>query len=661
MMSLSTLKLNDNRLSFIKGNYFSNLTKLKELFLSNNQISSIQSNSINTLISLVTLDLSDNSIFALDPRLFYNLASLEKLYLQNNVIHAITNQTFIHARRLTDINLGYNLLTLLTPGLFFTLSNLKSLNLEKNPISRIILDCFANLTNLSSLKIANDIAHTTIIPFTTYQEQFLPKLDSIFFYKDKTNIIREFNLTNIRTISLDYCEIDLNISSQLMLNKIKKITMPNLFTDNKSINYFIGEFGLNLLEIDLSFNLIEFQRPNQFISKSLHLEKLWLAGVNITSFSSVLDLSVFSKLVLLDLSFNSLEIIKEHFFKFSFELRHLNLSHNQIRQVEDYSFFRNSKLVTLDLSSNKIEDLTDDVFAVVYYNLVHFHLNDNTLNTFSAEYRLLSLFYSIRLNNNNLAEFPTSIYFTVLNINDFDLSGNPIGILKPAFFLVTNRIFNLYLRNCSIHSIEGGTFQKVHTLLTLDLSYNQLKMLDKDIFCELEGVRRLDLSSNQVVFIQKELFEELNKLEVLVLENNQIQDIQTNAFVNLISLKMFLMHLNPIVDLIKNDTLVGLSRLKYMTVSNSINITFGIIQFIKDQIKLRVVRQVLDITFYDSINIAIVPNCETNYTNEMCFYISFLIRNQISFNLVDFDDSYRIKFIADCRSWSTDYYQATLN
>jgi Leucine-rich repeat (LRR) protein len=532
--------------------------------------------------------------------------------------------------------------------------------LEQNPISRIYFDCFANLTSLSSLKIVNDITHIKITSFSFDQQQFLPKLDSILFYKDRTNIIRQFDLTNIHTISLDYCEMNLNISSQLMLNKIKRITMANLFSDNKIINYFIGEFGINLLEIDLSFNLIEFQQLNQFISKSINLEKLWLAGVNLTNLSSVLDLSVFSKLVLLDLSYNLLEVINEHFFKFNYELKKLNLSHNHIRQVEDYSFFRNSKLVVLDLSYNEIEDLTDDVFTVAYYNLAYFYLNDNKLNKFSAIYRLLSVFDSIRLDNNNLTEFPASIYFTVMDVNSLSLSGNPIGILKPAFFFVTNRILDLYLKNCSIYLIESGTFKKVHTLLTLDLSYNQIKSLDKNIFSELESVINLDLSYNQIVHIQKELFEHLTNLKVLVLQKNQLNDIEANAFVNLESLKIFKMHDNPIVDLIKDDTFVGLSQLKFMAISNFTNLTFGIVQSVKNQIKLRIMRQVLNISFYDSINIAILPNHETNYTTEMCFYISYLIKNQISFNLDFLDDSYIYKYIDDCRGWSTDYYQATL-
>jgi Leucine-rich repeat (LRR) protein len=657
MNSLKVLKLSDNRLSFIKGTFFSNLTKLKELNLSNNQISSLSVSSFISLRSLSLLDLRDNNIFALDPRLFLNMVSLEKLDLQKNVIHSITNQTFMHAFNLKELDLSFNLLTVLKPGIFSPLTKLKSLNLENNLIAKIYFDCFQGLTQLMHLKLANDLK-IEIIPYSDQSEQFLPRLDSLFFNSDTTYFIGQFNLTRLQIISLDLCEMDLSNSEKMFFDNINKIYIKRLEIGNMSLNSFINEFRGNLLEIDLSFNSIEFKTPNQFISQAKNLEKLWLAGVNITNFTRALELSVFEKLTLLDLSYNYLEIIDQSYFKFNYELRYLNLSHNSIRTVGLFAFFNNEKLIDFDLSYNEIEVLKNGMFAVSYLNMRNLFLNNNRLKLFEAESRLQSSFESIRIDNNNLTELPSAIYNTVKLVYELSLSGNPIGILNSSFFKLTNRFSKLYLKKCSLYSINNDTFEKVHTLILLDLSQNRLQYLNDTVFSELGNLQILDLSSNQIYFIQKELFQYLNFMTHLELRNNTIQEVEDGVFKNLFNLKTITLNMNPVVNLFKNQTFTGMNQLKHMTVSDRVNLNIGTVQSIKSQIKLRIVREVLYLKFYDSIEISFPPNYEENYIPDICYYISYLIRNQISFNLEN--EFYVHKFINDCKKWSTQIYNKKL-
>jgi Leucine-rich repeat (LRR) protein len=524
-------------------------------------------------------------------------------------------------------------------------------------------DCFLNLSQLTYMKIANDVKFIKIEHESIQKEQFLPKLESIFFSEDTPDIIGQFNLTNIQTISLNDCEIDMEIARQLSFDKIKKLYLRNVSQiETLSLNDYLGDFGESLLEIDLSFNSIVFEKPNQFISESSNLEKLRLAGMKINNFSSALDLSVYSKLVLLDLSYNSLEFIEERNLKFSFELKYLYLSNNCIQRVENYSFFNNEKLIVLDLSYNQIEVLTDDMFASVYYYLKQLHLNNNRLKVFTAEYKLQSLFESIRLDNNFLTEFPSTIYFAVTFVDELNLSENLIETLKPEFFSVTNRIVNLFLQNCSISLIENDSFKKMHMLILLDLSYNNLEFLNDTFFDELGSLRILDISSNKFVYIQTRLFKALNRLTHLNMSNNQIQFIEDTSFVNLHSLMIIKLNMNPIVDLFTNYTFTGFFQLKLMLFSSNVSFNLQIIQSIINQTHQRMVREVLNIKFYDSIEISSSPELELEYSPEMCFYISYFIRNQISFNLqsVDGDGYFADKYIDDCQDWSTDYYQTTL-
>jgi Leucine-rich repeat (LRR) protein len=589
------------------------------------------------------------------------MRNLKKLGLEKNVIHLVNNLTFKYLYNLTELNLSDNLLTLLKPGTFSALVNLTKLNLEMNPIATLHIDCFIGLDQLSYLKIQNKVNQIEMYQLSVEKKLFLPKLDSIIFDHDVAEFIRLFDLTRIQKISLDNCEIDVDISRQLNFKDMKQIYLQNLrLLGNLSFYNYISDFGEYLLEIDLSFNSIDFKEPNQFISKSKNLEKLWMAGVNITCFEKALNLGTFKKLVLLDLSYNMMDIIRTDYLKTTPELKYLNLSHNRICQLQDYSFFSNSKLTVLDLSNNQIEILSDDVLPVLSHDLVELYLNNNRLRLFCAEYRFGSRFSLIRLDNNNLTAFPTSIYWVVQYLDELNLSGNRIESLGPNYFKITNRIYRLFLKNCSISTILDKTFEKVHTLNELDISHNNLTFIDNSMLIDLNSLQILNISYNKIKFIQNASFQELNRLTSFDLRNNRIHDIEDDAFLNLNSLKSIYLDNNPIIYLFKNNTFTGLFQLKHMSIPDSVKMSLDIARSIVNQIKLRIVRQVLNITFYDSIEISYPPNNTTKYTSDMCFYISYFIRNQITFNLEDEDNFYVYKYLNDCKDWSTDHYQATL-
>ena len=658
MNNLAILRLSDNRLQFIKTTFFVSLKNLNELYLRNNQISSIQVESFDSLSNLSLLDLKDNNIFTIDPRLFFSMKSLVKLFLQMNVIHSIYNQTFVYLANLVELDLSYNQLTVLKPGILSPLKKLKWLNVEQNPISTIYFECFVDLSNLVYLNFGNDAKLFNIVPHSARKEQLLPKLESLIFKNDNAFFIGQFTFSNKQLVSLYLCEINFNISKQLMLHDIKKIYMQKLEIAPRSLNYYFTEFGESLLELDLSYNLIEFKRPNQFISRAKHLQKLWMVGVNITNFDVALNLTNFSKLLLLDLSCNRLEVIRAHYFKFNYELINLNLSHNKIRNLEDYSLFHNSKMVVLDMSFNLIESLTNDVFPVAFCYLKQFILNDNKLSTFSGEYRFLSKFELIRLDNNNLTRFPKAIYLTVNYVDDLNLSGNRISRLTPSFFSQTNRIAYLYFRNCSINIIESESFKKLHILIILDLSVNNLINLESYVLSDLRRLQIINIGSNQISFIQNELFQGLKRLTNVYLNNNLIYDVDNMAFMDLFNLKIINLDLNPVVNLFKDHTFIGLIQLKHMYVSNLVNLSLEIVQSIRRQIKTRLVREVLHMKFYDSIEINFPPNYDKVYTPHDCYYITYLIRNKISLNLEN--ETCVTKYVFNCKDWSTYMYNEKL-
>jgi len=98
LVNLTSLNLNDNKLTELPDNCFSNLTKLATLSISRNAIFGLQDEIFDGLQSLVTLDLSNNKIAFIGLRVFSNSSDLNSL---------------------RSLNLDYNRLTSLEPWWYY--------------------------------------------------------------------------------------------------------------------------------------------------------------------------------------------------------------------------------------------------------------------------------------------------------------------------------------------------------------------------------------------------------------------------------------------------------------------------------------------------------------------------------------------------------------
>jgi leucine-rich repeat-containing G protein-coupled receptor 7 len=127
---------------------------------------------------------------------------------------------------------------------------------------------------------------------------------------------------------------------------------------------------------------------------------------------------------------------------------------------------------------------------------------------------------------------------------------------------------NLSLSN--LEEVDSESFIYFENLLTLDLSYNFLRVLHRNFFLKLKHLRQFILKGNQrylrltpgafrglqiktlnlnevgIVALEKNTFEGLN-LSVLDISNNEIQEIQDFSFAGLYA-STIIINNNPIID-----------------------------------------------------------------------------------------------------------------
>lgn len=149
---------------------------IQRLVIRNNKIKTIDS-SMQFYGELNYLDLSNNHLFNIPPRTFQFQTKLQELHLNHNKISTVTNLTFIGLQSLTILNLRGNLLDELGSHVFLTLPKLEELNLGQNRIARIDPEAFAGLQGLRILHLDDNeiisVPSDTFLPLIVLAELYL--------------------------------------------------------------------------------------------------------------------------------------------------------------------------------------------------------------------------------------------------------------------------------------------------------------------------------------------------------------------------------------------------------------------------------------------------------------------------------------------------------
>ncbi|KAI1234841.1 hypothetical protein IHE44_0003224 [Lamprotornis superbus] len=132
--TLYDLNLRKNRIWIIQNGAFTKLLRLGMLNLGHNFITDLSNQLFEGLIQLKTMHLEANRITAVDCT-FRQLLNLRNLYLNNNQISSISDSAFLYLNKLHFLHLSRNNLSSLPMHLFTKLPKLRLVLLSHNPWS----------------------------------------------------------------------------------------------------------------------------------------------------------------------------------------------------------------------------------------------------------------------------------------------------------------------------------------------------------------------------------------------------------------------------------------------------------------------------------------------------------------------------------------------
>ncbi|XP_015125068.1 toll-like receptor 7 [Diachasma alloeum] len=386
-------------------------------------------------------------------------------------------------RELQTLEIADSNLRILPRNVLCSLNNLQILNLTGNQfreMSEVGLadaranraDCHADIRilDLSHNEIRNLPEDSPLSGLRQLQELYLQHNGIDEIASDALT-----GLTSLRVFNVSYNSLD---------------TLPEaLFASTR-----------DLREIHLQRNELR-NLPRGIFTRLEQLLVLNLAGNRLGS-DTVDEMSFLGliRLIVLDLSYNSLSRIDARMFKDLFFLQILDLRNNSITHIESNAFLPLYNLHTLELSENRLHSIGPQLFNGLFV------LNRLTLS------------------GNLIVTLDPLAFRNCSDLKELDLSGNELTAVPEALRDLTF-LKTLDLGENKITEFHNGSFKNLNQLTGLRLIGNEIGNLSRGMLWDLPNLQILNLARNKVQHVEREAFERNMRLEAIRLDGNFLSDI----------------------------------------------------------------------------------------------------------------------------------------
>lgn len=303
---LSELGLSSNRISSISASAFVHLVDIRDVNLSDNLLTTLPDNVFTSQTNLTTLDMSLNPFHDIPVELFRPLENLERLYLSYANLNAINNRWFTSNVRLNDLNLASNRISV-SGDSFVGLEGLKALNLAYNAINEIPSATFAPLKNLQHLHLSGN--NITALHEDSFPD--LANLETLDIDRNPIVTIRDGafrGLGNLRVLTMSNCRLQQLLSNSFA--DLRNLSVLSLdFNRIEELPQSVFDLP-HLKHLGLWNNRLKTLRRNSFGSLLLNLQTLDLEGNVVNG----LDRTIIDDAVRLDTLYFSGNLCANNYF-----------------------------------------------------------------------------------------------------------------------------------------------------------------------------------------------------------------------------------------------------------------------------------------------------------------------------------------------------------
>lgn len=218
---------------------------------------------------------------------------------------------------------------------------------------------------------------------------------------------------------------------------------------------------------------------------------------------------------------------------------------------------------TLDLSSRNISVVPATAFACLP-ELETLILSNNTLSAVCDDVNSTVQCDDVSFNQSSIYQ----CFAGLEKLQYLDLSRNNISVLDSVVFCELGALLTLNLSGNSLESLDSQCFAGLDKLEELDVSRNSVSVLERAVFSNLGQLLRLNLSRNSLESIDSKCFTSLEKLQQLDLSMNSICVLEGVIFSDLGQLLRLNISGNRL-ETLSSDSFRGLTRLQRLDASHN--------------------------------------------------------------------------------------------
>ncbi|KAJ8448975.1 hypothetical protein Cgig2_004030 [Carnegiea gigantea] len=526
-----------------------NLTRLKELYLDQVDISSFVPDILTNLTLLEEVSLRVCNLNGQFPTNIFHLPHLEMLYVSGNIDLMGFLPEFQQNSPLKHLGLSMTSFHGELPSSIGELANLEDLNLWECLFSGPLPSSLGNLTKLTSLELGGSNAFSGDLPSSLINLTEVHWLGlSHLQGRHETLMSWLFNLNKLASLSLDFINLGGEIPSVISnLTGLTRLALSNNGLTGGIPHWLMNLTQLNLLS--LPGNQLEGPIFSSGISQLENLDLLWLDNNRNLhgDFDAFLKLKYlrFMNLAGVKLAFLGKNTANESVPK----LNMLNLNSCNLREFPQFLRSQDA-LEDLDLGSNNIHGFIPRWFInITQETLYSLSLSNNLLTGFEQPVMFLpwSRLESLSLRGNRLqgslpipprsmviyqvsdnqlaGSIPPQICQAGL-MNYFDASNNKLsGRIPDCMSQLSNALTILNLERNNLHGNIPATYPESCNLRWIDLNGNRLEGSMPRSLANCENLEVLDVGHNHINDTFPSWLGGLSKLHILVLRHNHFHGI----------------------------------------------------------------------------------------------------------------------------------------